>query len=100
MKDAFVASDAQKVSTSSKATLEKLKSISDSDLGKIKQAHFSKIKKMLVSIAGIYDIENQHSHFVVFNQNSVPIMKVIKGLKPQLYIENVQLPIITKGCIG
>lgn len=87
MKDAFVASDSQKVSTFSKNTLEELKSVSDSDLGKMEQAHISKIKKMLISIAKSDDIETQRSHFIVLNQNFVPIVKTIKGLNPKVYIQ-------------
>jgi len=97
MKDAFVASDAQKVSTFSKETLEILKSISDSDLGKMEQAHISKIKKMLKSITESDDIEKQRPHFVVLNQNFVPIVKTIKGLNPKVYVQKCPMANNNRG---
>ncbi|WP_276388299.1 efflux RND transporter periplasmic adaptor subunit [Eudoraea chungangensis] len=97
MKDAFVASDAQKVSTFSKATLEGLKTVSDSGLGKMEQAHISKIKKILVSINESEDIETQRSHFVVLNQNFVPIVKTIQGLSSKVYIQKCPMANNNRG---
>ncbi len=97
MKDAFVASDAEQVSTFSKETLEVLKSISDSDLGRMEQAHISKIKKMLKSINESDNIENQRSHFVVLNQNFIPIVKNIKGLNPKVYIQKCPMANNNRG---
>ena len=87
MKDAFVGSDAKQVSTFAKETSGILKSISDSDLGKMEQAHISKIRKMLKSITESDDIEKQRAHFVVLNQNFVPIVKTIKGLNLNVYVQ-------------
>ena len=97
MKDAFVASDVQKVATFSKATLEKLKSVSDSDLGKMEQTHISKIKQMLTSISESDDIKNQRGHFVVLNQNFVPIVKTIEGLNPKVYIQKCPMANNNRG---
>jgi Cu(I)/Ag(I) efflux system membrane fusion protein len=97
MKDAFVASDTQKVLTFSKAALEELKSVSDSGLGKMEQAHISKIKKMLLSIAESDDLENQRSDFVVLNQNFVPIMKIIEDLEIQVYIQKCPMADNNRG---
>ncbi|WP_289038553.1 efflux RND transporter periplasmic adaptor subunit [uncultured Zobellia sp.] len=97
MKDAFVASDAQQVSTFSKETSGALKSISDSDLGKMEQAHISKIKKMLKSITESDDIEKQRDHFVVLNQNFVPIVKTIKGLKSKVYVQKCPMANNNRG---
>lgn len=87
MKDAFVTSDAQNVSILSKETLEILGSVASSDLGKMEQAHISKIKKMLMSISESDSIENQRDHFVVLNQNFVPIIKVIQGLNAKVFVQ-------------
>ncbi|MFS4416023.1 efflux RND transporter periplasmic adaptor subunit [Maribacter sp. 2307ULW6-5] len=97
MKDAFVASDAEQVSTFSKETLGVLKSISDSDLGRMEQAHISKIKKMLMSISESDDIENQRDHFVVLNQNFVPIVRTIQGLNQKVYIQKCPMANNNKG---
>ncbi len=87
MKDAFVASDAHKVLSFSQETFGILEPVSDSGLGKMEQAHISKIKKMLMSISESDDIENQRDLFVVLNQNFVPIVKAIKGLNSKVYIQ-------------
>ena len=97
MKDAFVASDAQKVSTFSKATLEELKAVSDLGLGQMEQTHISKIKKILASINESDDIENQRSHFVVLNQNFVPIVKTIQGLSSKVYIQKCPMANNNRG---
>ncbi|MBS9461017.1 efflux RND transporter periplasmic adaptor subunit [Flagellimonas sp. 389] len=97
MKDVFVAGDAQKVSSFSQETLEILEPVSDSDLGKMEQAHISKIKKMLKSINESDNIENQRSHFVVLNQNFIPIVKTIKGLNPKVYIQKCPMANNNRG---
>jgi len=97
MKDAFVASEAEQVSTFSKETLWVLKSISDSDLGKMEQAHISKIKKILISISESDDIENQRDHFVVLNQNFVPIVQTIQGLNTEVYVQKCPMANNNKG---
>jgi Cu(I)/Ag(I) efflux system membrane fusion protein len=97
MKDAFVASDAKQVATLSKETSGLLKSISDSDLGKMEQAHISKIEKMLKSITESDVIEKQRAHFVVLNQNFVPIVKTIKGLKSKVYVQKCPMANNNRG---
>lgn len=87
MKDAFVDSNAKKVSTFAKETLEKIATIAESDLGKMEKSHFSQIKKMLTAISENDAIENQRDHFVVLNQNMVPIVMNIDAVDPQLYIQ-------------
>ncbi len=56
MKEAFVDSDAQSVSTFAKATLNEILSIPESELGKMEKSHLSKIKKMLTAITEKDDI--------------------------------------------
>ena len=97
MKDAFVASDAQKVSSLSQETLEILEPVSNSDLGKMEQTHISKIKKILKSITENNDIENQRGHFVVLNQNFVPFIKTIEGHNQKVYVQKCPMANNNKG---
>ena len=86
MKEAFVDSDAQSVSTFAKATLKEILSIPESELGKMEKSHLSKIKKMLTAITGKDDIESQRSDFVILNQNMVPLAKNIDVVEPGVFI--------------
>lgn len=87
MKDAFVDSNAKKVSTFAKATLKKIATIAESDLGKMEKSHLSQIKNMLTAISENDAIENQRDHFVVLNQNMVPIVMNIGAIDPQVFIQ-------------
>ena len=97
MKDAFVDSDAKSVSAFAKATLESLKPVSDSELEGMVKSHFSKITQMLSAIAENDDIDNQRSHFVVLNQNMVPIVMNIDNLDPKVFIQKCPMANNNKG---
>ncbi len=97
MKDAFVAGNVADVSASAKNTLEKLQSVAESDLGKMEQSHISKIKRMLVAINETDNIKNQRDHFVVLNQNMVPLVMNIKNIDLQLLIQKCPMANNSKG---
>ncbi len=97
MKDAFVDSDTKKVSSFAKATLEGILSVSESELGKMEKSHVSKIKRMLSAIVENDDIENQRSHFVVLNQNLIPIVMNIDNIEPKVYIQKCPMANSNKG---
>lgn len=88
MKNAFVESDAKNVSAFATSTLQKINSIPEADLGKMEKSHLGQIEKMLTAIAENDDIENQRSHFVILNQNMVPLVMNIDEPGQQLYIQN------------
>ena len=87
MKDAFVDSDAKSVSVFAKTISEDIKPISDLELRGMVKSHFSKIRKMLSAIAENDDIETQRNHFVILNQNIVPMIMNIKSLDSKVYIQ-------------
>ncbi|WP_299604133.1 efflux RND transporter periplasmic adaptor subunit [uncultured Aquimarina sp.] len=97
MKDAFVDSDVSAVSTFSRAMLQEIQLVPESELGKMEKTHFIKIKQMLSSISENNDIENQRIHFVELNQNFVPIIKTIEGLQQQVYIQKCPMANNNKG---
>ncbi len=97
MKDAFVDGDAKTVATFAKATSEKIAKISESELDKIEKSHVSKIKKMLVAIAENDAIETQRSHFVVLNQNMVPLVMNIDNIDPKVYIQKCPMADNNRG---
>lgn len=97
MKDAFVDSDTKKASSFAKATLEEIQSITESELGKMEKLHVSKIKRMLSAIVENDDIENQRSHFVVLNQNLIPIVMNIDSIDPKVFIQKCPMANNYKG---
>lgn len=97
MKDAFVESDADKVATFAKATLEKIEAVPETELGTMEKSHFSKIKKMLTAIAVNHTIETQRSHFVVMNENIVPIIMNIDDIELKVFIQKCPMADNNKG---
>ncbi|MBC7000193.1 efflux RND transporter periplasmic adaptor subunit [Cytophaga sp. FL35] len=97
MKDAFVDSDAKNTSAFAKETLEEIQLIRESELGTMEKSHVAKIKKMLGAISENDDIENQRSHFVLLNQNMVPIVMNIDNIDPKVYIQKCPMANNNKG---
>jgi len=97
MKDAFVEGNIAGVSASAKTTLEQLQSVAESDLGKMEQSHISKIKRMLIAINEADNIKNQRNHFVVLNQNMVPLVMNIKNIDLQILIQKCPMANNNKG---
>ena len=98
MKDAFVASDAGQVSAFAKTTSEKLKTISTDDLGTMEKQHLTKSIEMLDAIANNDNLENQRAHFVILNENIVPIAMSIKN-SINYYIQKCPMANNNKGAV-
>ena len=98
MKDAFVASDAGQVSAFAKTTLEKLKTISTDDLGTMEKQHLTKSIEMLDAIANNDNLENQRAHFVILNENIVPIAMSIEN-STNYYIQKCPMANNNKGAV-
>ncbi|MBG26358.1 MULTISPECIES: efflux RND transporter periplasmic adaptor subunit [Croceibacter] len=98
MKDALVESDAGQVSNFAKATSKKLKEISTSDLGKMEKQHLTKSIEMLDAIATNENLENQRAHFVILNENIVPIAMSIEN-STNYYIQKCPMANNNKGAV-
>ncbi|TKD65175.1 efflux RND transporter periplasmic adaptor subunit [Flavobacterium sp. ASW18X] len=99
LKDALVASDAEKVSAFAKATSEKLKAITQTNLDKMLRSHLSKSIEILDAIAKNSDLENQRSHFVVLNENLVAIVMNLEGLDDTLYVQKCPMANDNEGAV-
>ncbi|WP_370176436.1 efflux RND transporter periplasmic adaptor subunit [Leeuwenhoekiella palythoae] len=99
LKDALVASNAEKVSAFAKATSEKMKAIPQKDLDKMLKSHLSKSIEMLDAIASNSDLENQRSHFVVLNENLVAIAMNLEGVDDTLYVQKCPMANNNKGAV-
>ena len=98
MKDALVASDASQVSAFAKATSEKLKAISTDDLGTMEKQHLTKSIEMLDAVANNDNLENQRAHFVILNENIVPIAMSIEN-STNYYIQKCPMANNNKGAV-
>jgi|TARA_R110002020_G_scaffold396281_4_gene606500 Cu(I)/Ag(I) efflux system membrane fusion protein len=98
MKDAFVASDAGQVSAFAKTTSEKLKTISTDDLGTMEKQHLTKSIEMLDAIANNIILENQRSHFVILNENILPIAMNIEN-SINYYVQKCPMANNNKGAV-
>ncbi|OBX25868.1 Cu(I)/Ag(I) efflux system membrane fusion protein [Gelidibacter algens] len=99
MKDAFVDSDAAQVSIFAKATSKSLKSIEIDALGKMEQSHIIKSIEMLDAIAINDKLENQRAHFVILNENIIPIAMNVGGVDPMLYVQKCPMANNNKGAV-
>ena len=99
MKDAFVESNSAQVSALAKATYNKLKFINLEGLGKMEKSHLNKSIEMLDAISANPNLENQRSHFVILNENFVPLAKNTEGLNEKLYIQKCPMADNNKGAL-
>ncbi|SCY18663.1 membrane fusion protein, Cu(I)/Ag(I) efflux system [Nonlabens sp. Hel1_33_55] len=98
MKDALVVSDAVQVSAFAKATSKRLKEISTTDLGKMEKQHLSKSIEMLDAIVTNDNLENQRAHFVILNENMVPIAMNIQN-STNYYVQKCPMANNNKGAV-
>ncbi|BAO55218.1 efflux RND transporter periplasmic adaptor subunit [Nonlabens marinus] len=99
MKDALVASDANQVSAFAKATSTSLKSVDMKSLGSMEQSHIKKSIEMLDAIAANDNLENQRDHFVILNENMVPIAMSVNGTDAILYVQKCPMANNNKGAV-
>tara|TARA_R110002049_G_scaffold25956_3_gene90688 strand:+ start:3861 stop:5591 length:1731 start_codon:yes stop_codon:yes gene_type:complete len=97
LKDAFVDNNTKQISVLAKSTSQKLKSIDLDGLGKMEKSHLSKSIEMLDAIGNNPNLENQRSHFVILNENFVPLAKNTEGLTEKLYIQKCPMADNNKG---
>ena len=99
MKDAFVNSDAGQVSVFAKATLKSLKSLKMDDLGKMELSHLKKSMEMVDAIAANDYLENQRAHFVILNENIIPLAINLDNADPMLYVQKCPMANNNKGAV-
>ncbi|MGB3143586.1 MAG: efflux RND transporter periplasmic adaptor subunit [Maribacter sp.] len=87
MKDAFVNSDKEEVSSGAKSTKIGLESISTANLGKMEVSHISAITQRLEAIAKGETIEKQRENFVILNENMVPVVLNIGKLTKNMFVQ-------------
>ncbi|MGB3606676.1 efflux RND transporter periplasmic adaptor subunit [Psychroserpens sp.] len=99
LKDAFVASDANKVATISKAMFKTIQSIKTNGLEQMELSHFNELKDMLQMISEEKNIEKQRAHFVTFNENIVAVISHLDILEKELYVQKCPMANNNKGAV-
>ena len=99
MKDAFVASDAAQVAAFARVTSKSFKAIAMESLGKMEQSHSKKSIEMLDAIGSDDDLENQRAHYVMLNENIVPIAMNINGVEELLYVQKCPMANNNQGAV-
>ncbi|MGO3812459.1 DUF3347 domain-containing protein, partial [Mesonia sp.] len=92
-------SDAAQVSASAEATLSVLKSLKTSELEKMEQSHVTKAIEMLDAIAQSDNLENQREHFVILNENIIPLAMNVEKAEPVLYVQKCPMANNNKGAV-
>ena len=98
LKDAFVASRKNRVSTSAKALRKKLAEV-PSDLGPQEKGHLVKIIDMLTAISDGVSLEQQREYFVILNENMVALINAVSGLNLHLYLQKCPMANNSKGAV-
>ena len=73
------------------------KNSNNSTLKKMEQSHINTILINLQDIAKTNDLVQQHSDFVVLNENIVAVAKNLHGLPQELYIQKCPMAANNKG---
>lgn len=99
MKDAFVASDSDRIAQEAKTTLEGFRELNESDIGTMEKGHLNKSIEMLEAISKNLDLENQRAHFVILNKNLVALASNLESLDGTVYVQQCPMADNNKGAI-
>jgi len=97
LKDAFVSSDAAKISATAEQLVTNLKKINLTALNEMAQSHVNTMLKNLQDIIKTSNLVQQRSDFVVLNENIVTVAKNLHGLPQELYIQKCPMAANNKG---
>ena len=99
LKDAFVSSDAAQVAILAKKVSGEFKSLETEELGEMEKTHVNKSIEMLDLISKNDNLENQRAHFVILNENIVPVAMNVEGADPMLYVQKCPMANNNKGAV-
>lgn len=99
LKDAFVASDAAKVSASAKTFRQQLQQVSSGDLGEMEKSHYSKLLQMLNALVDNEQLENQREHFVILNENLAALVNAASTFDQKLFLQRCPMANENKGAV-
>ncbi|WP_419213720.1 efflux RND transporter periplasmic adaptor subunit [Maribacter sp. X9] len=97
MKDAFVESNQELISSAATATKDQLESLPISDVNTMEKSHISTIIQRLEAISKSESLERQREHFVVLNENMVPVVMNIGTLTNNIFVQKCPMANNNKG---
>ncbi|UNZ00083.1 efflux RND transporter periplasmic adaptor subunit [Zhouia spongiae] len=97
LKDVLVTSNAGQAQNEAKNALGAMSGIKTTGLGKMEQQHVDTIRKMLETISGSDDLENQRSHFKILSENIIAMVANFQKLRETLYVQYCPMADSNKG---
>jgi len=97
LKDALVASNADKTSAIASELLKKTKNMNVESSSEMLSEHVEKIREMLEAILGNNELENQREHFRILSQQMIMIAQNLQNLDKEIYIQHCPMANSNKG---
>ena len=97
LKDALVASDAEKTKAEAYKMLELLNKTKTAKLDGMVKSHLSKVKDMLQAISENSKIENQRDHFIILSENMVALASNMNFEGNPVYVQFCPMANNNKG---
>lgn len=97
VKNALVESNREKVSLESQKLLVQLNAIDTDGLGNMEKEHFSNVVERTNNIASAKDLANQRNHFVILNENIVPVAMNVEVMDIPLFVQKCPMANDNKG---
>lgn len=99
LKDAFVASEVEQISSAAANLQVELQSVENQDLDGMVKSHFDMIQQKLKAITTSDSLEEQRAAFVILNENMVVLVNNISGIAPDLYLQRCPMANNNKGAV-
>jgi len=97
LKDALVASDAEKASVIASELLQESKKLKAEASSEMLSAHLEKIDEMLQAISKNKDLEKQRDHFRILSQQMIAIVGNLEELDKTIYVQHCPMANSNKG---
>tara|TARA_R100000306_G_scaffold17268_1_gene21266 strand:+ start:9619 stop:11352 length:1734 start_codon:yes stop_codon:yes gene_type:complete len=97
MKNAFVDSNAKKVSQFASELKAKIEEIDLTDMGTIEQNQINKSYQLIKTISESESLEKQRNFFIEFNEAMIPIFKNAEGISETIFIQKCPMANSNKG---
>ncbi|SDS51898.1 efflux RND transporter periplasmic adaptor subunit [Gramella sp. MAR_2010_147] len=97
LKDALVASKADKTSEKASELLQKVSKIKIEGSSQMLAGHWGKVTEMLEAISQNDDLENQRAHFRILSQQMIMIAQNLQNLDKTIYVQHCPMANSNKG---
>ncbi|WP_373072215.1 efflux RND transporter periplasmic adaptor subunit [Zeaxanthinibacter enoshimensis] len=98
LKDALVTGDVQEGRNAARETSKSLNE-AVSILQGMARDHLLKSQQMLEAIAGNSSLDNQRDHFIILNENLIPLITNTKNLREKIYVQKCPMANSNQGAL-